>query len=241
MNRAAHSFFAAFAGWLIPFVGYLAWLQFDERGFGYITDFEFLLFWPLLFTAIGWLVVGLPIAISLGRAAVPGIGKVILISTAATTATFLCIAALFQIGLMTLIWWPVLIGLIGGIVYWLLQRSQPLRGWVFWSIPVLFFPFVRFVVLPIGIAFFPYTTHVLAEGAIGREALIGVIKRIEVGDTYQELHRRYPQIFYQPVLGISSSGGGCSYSIQFDDTRARVVKVEIISETNSEQIAPPNP
>jgi hypothetical protein len=142
---------------------------------------------------------------------------------------------------MTLIWWPVLIGLIGGIVYWLLQRSQPLRGWVFWSIPVLFFPFVRFVVLPIGIAFFPYTTHVLAEGAIGREALIGVIKRIEVGDTYQELHRRYPQIFYQPVLGISSSGGGCSYSIQFDDTRARVVKVEIISETNSEQIAPPNP
>lgn len=233
MNRAAHSFFAAFVGWLVPFVGFLLWMQFDENGFGYITDFEFLLFWPLLFTALGWLVVGLPIALNFGTGALPRFRKVLLVSTAATTATFLGISALLQFGLMPLAWWPVLIGVIGGSVYWTLQKSQPLRGWVFWMAPLIFFPFVRFVLLPVGIACFPYTTHVLAEGAIGREALIEVIKRVEIGDTYEELHRRYPQVFDERVLAMFSSGGGWSYSIEFDDTRERVVKVEITPEPNS--------
>jgi len=241
MNRAAHSFFAAFVGWLVPFVGYLAWLQFDDGGFGFITDFEFLLFWPLLFTALGWLLVGLPLVLLLGRGAAPGFERVIIIATAATTATFLTIATLLPLGLMTFVWWPVLIGLIGGSVYWLLQKLKPPRAWAFWIAPILFFPFVRFVALPIGVACFPYTTYVLADGIIGNEVRIRVIKRVDVGDTYDELHRRYPLIFRQPVLGSSFSGGGWTYSIRFDDSRQRVVQVLITRDTNSEQGAAPGP
>jgi len=227
MNCASYSFFAAFVGWLVPFVGLLAWMQFDERGFGYITDFKFLLFWPLFFTVLGWLSVGMPIALSLGRNSRPGFGKVVTIATLATTTTFLGIAALFRFGLMVLIWWPVLIGLIGGSVYWLLARAQFRHSWVFWVTPILFFPLIRFVALPIGIAFFPYTTHVLGEGAIGEGALLEVIKRVKVGDTYEELHRRYPRIFNEPILGRSPHGDGWFYSIQFDDSRERVVEVTV--------------
>ena len=150
------------------------------------------------------------------------------VATMSTTLVFLAIVALFQFGLFPLIWWPVLIGMIGGTIFWLLQRFQPLHGWTFWIPPIVFFPFGRFVLLPIGIAFFPYTTHLLAEGAIGQEAVYAVIQRINVGDSFEDLHRRYPQIFTEPIIGMSSySSDGTSYSISFDDKRERVTKVEL--------------
>lgn len=237
MNRAAHSFFAAFAGWLIPFLGLMVGLKLAN---GRIMDFGFWLSWPLLFTALGWLVVGLPIALSFSTDALPKLRKVILIATAATTVTFISFALLSQIAslILWLLWWPVLIGVIGGSIYWALQRTQPLRGWVFWVTPLIFFPLVRYVVLPIGIAFFPYSTHVLAEGAIGREAEIEIVKRVKVGDTYQELHRRYPRMFERRSSmsnGIwAISGGDWLVHIEFDDEE-RVTSVEITSEPNSEQ------
>jgi hypothetical protein len=228
MNRAYHSFFAAFVGWLVPFGGSLTWMQVDENGFGYITDFAFLLFWPLLFTVLGWLVVGLPIAVTISDRQIRSYGLLVAVATAATTATYLGIAAVFQFDLLAMMWWPVLTGLLGGSVFWFLQRYQPFPGWVWGLIPIGFLPFVRFVLLPLGLAFFPYTTHVLAEGTIGQEALYAVLERVQVGDTYAELHRRYPAIFDEPVLDMSSaSGNGWSYAITFDQDCHRVTKVEL--------------
>ena len=235
MTRVAHSFFAAFIGWLAPFIALLARMQFDQSGFGYITDFEFFLFWPLIFTFIGWLLVGLPLVLIMGDNRIRQLGFVVGSATLATTLSFLVIAALYGFGLIPLIWWPLIIGLIGGTVFWLLQRYQPFRSWVFWLVPIIFFPFIRFVLLPIGISFFPYRTHVLAEGTIGPEALYAVIERVQVGDTYEELHRRYPQIFSEPVSSMSSSlGSGWSYSITFGKNGHRVTKVEI-KKNNAEQ------
>jgi hypothetical protein len=228
MNRAAHSFFAVFIGWLLPFIGLLSWMQFRTTGFGYITDFEFFLFWPLIFTFLGWLVVGLPLALKIGKGKETRFWVSVVCWTLATTVSFLLVAALFQFGIIFLIWWPVLSGAIAGSLFWLLQVKNSVPAVVAWVSPIIFFPFVRFVLLPIGIAYFPYTTHVIAEGAIGQEALYAVIERIEVGDTFEELNRKYPQIFDQPILGTSSSSGnGWSYSIKFDDGRAKVIEIEV--------------
>lgn len=139
MNRGAHSFFAAFASWLVPFLGFMVWMQFGN-GSGYITDFKFLFFWPLLFTFIGWLFVGLPLVFLLQGERFRSLLVTVLVAVASTTLVFLGIAALFQFGLMAMIWWPVLIGLIGGTIFWVLQKYQPLRGWIFWILPIVFPP-----------------------------------------------------------------------------------------------------
>ncbi|MEM7146034.1 MAG: hypothetical protein AAF591_12930 [Verrucomicrobiota bacterium] len=234
MNRAAHSFFAAFVGWLLPFVGYLAWLQFNSSGFGYITDFGFLLFWPLLLTFVGWAAVALPMSLNLWKDQIPTLGKTILISTTATTGTFLLIAAWFRFGLIWMLWWPVLIGLIGGAIFWLLEKWHPRHVWTFWLIPILFFPFVRLVALPIAVNQFPYITHVLAEGAISPEARINVIKRIQVGDHFNDLQVKYPKFFTTPVKNTSFSGGGWEYYIRFDHPGGQVVEVSAGREENTD-------
>jgi len=235
MNKAAHSFFSAFIGWLLPFVGLLASMQFRSTGFGYITDFGFFLAWPLIFTFLGWLLVGLPLSLKIGKGRESKYWLCLWSWTLATTLSFLLVAALFRFGIIFLIWWPILIGLIGGSTFWLLEVKFPIPASLAFLLPILFFPFVRFALLPIGIAYFPYTTHVLAEGAIGQEALYAVIERIEVGDTFEELNQRYPQIFEQPILGTSShSGNGWFYRIKFDESRHRVIEVEV-NKPNSEQ------
>ena len=227
MKHACHSFLAAFVGWLVPFIGFLGYLQFGP-GFGYITDFQSLLFWPLLFTFLGWLILALPLALTLRSERFRSLGMIVLLATASTGLSFLAIAAMFRFTILFMIWWPLLIGIIGGILFWILERTNPIPDWLCWTLPIVFFPFVRFVLLPLGIAFFPYTTHVLGEGAIGREALYRVIESIRVGDTYEDLHRRFPQIFSQPTYGTSSySGDGWSYSITFDEQRQRVVDVKV--------------
>lgn len=226
MRRASYSFFAVFIGWLVPLLGYLAWMQFGT-GFGYITDFAFLLFWPLLFSFIGWLFVGLPLVLMLKGERFRSALVIIPIAVASTTAVFLVIAALFQFGLLYFLWWPVLIGLIGGATFWLLQHYEPRSSWIFWVAPIAFFPFVRFVLLPMGIAFFPYITHVLAEGAIGNEALFAVMHRVKVGDSFQELNGRYPQLFPKPILGTSFYSGNASYIISFDDSCEKVTGIEV--------------
>ena len=81
----------------------------------------------------------------------------------------------------------------------------------------------------------------IAEGAIGQEALYGVIERIEAGDTFEELNRKYPQIFDQPILGTSSSSGnGWSYRIKFDNERAKVIEIEVNKpNANQPEVATP--
>ncbi len=203
-------------------------MQFRTTGFGYITDFEFFLFWPLIFTFIGWLVVGLPLALKIGKGKETKFRVSVICWTLATTISFLLVAALFQFGIIFLIWWPVLIGAIAGSLFWLLQVKNFVPVVAAWASPILFFPFVRFVLLPLGIAYFPYTTLVIGEGAIGKEALYAVIERIEVGDTFEELNRKYPLIFDKPTLGrSSSSSSGWSYRIKFDETKTEVIEIEV--------------
>ena len=224
MRAAAHSFFSVFLGWLIPFVGYLGVMQSGS----YITDFRFLLFWPLLFTSLGWILVGIRLAISLSKKEDLKLVTSVVSWTAATTLSFLVLAAVFRFGLLFLIWWPFFMGVIAGVSFWYLQRTARIPAWALIAIPLVFFPLVRYVLVPVGVRYFPYTTHVLGEGAIGNEALLNVYSSINIGDTYEHLHRAYPQIFDQPILARSSyGGGGRGFSIRFDATRSYVTFVEV--------------
>lgn len=219
MTRAAHSFFAAFAGWLAAFVGLMAWLQID----GYITDFPFYAFWPLAVTFAGWLVVALPIVVLARGDRMRRPGFVIAIATAATSAVWLAVAAALSMPQSPeWWWWPLVIGVVGGAVYWVLETRQPLRPAVWWVAPFAIVALARYVALPAGIRFFPYATYVITEGVIGQEAEVAVIERVRVGDTYADLHRRYPQIFDTPTLGMA----GQRYSIAFDALGGRVTRVE---------------
>lgn len=208
----------------------MGWMQFSTEGFGYITDFEALFFWPLLFTGLGWLLVGLPLVRLLYLWRVQSFFAVVMFSTLATTLGFLALAALMQFGIIFMIWWPVCIGLIGGSVYWLLSRYEPLSAWIWGTVPILFFPFVVYVLYPVGLLWFPYTTFILMEGAVGPEAEFAVIEQVKVGDSYQDLQRRYPEFFQGPSLSKSYSWGNIEwyYRIEFDRPGGRVTKVEVI-------------
>ncbi len=220
MTRAAHSFFAAFAGWLAAFVGFMGWRQVD----GYITDFEFYAFWPAAVTLVGWLAVALPIVLLARDDRMRRPGFAIGIATAATSAVWLAVAAALSMLLSPeWWWWPVVIGVVGGAVYWLLETRRPLRPAVLWVAPFAVVAFAYYVALPVGIRFFPYATFVITEGVVGQAALLAVIEQVRVGDTYADLHRRYPQIFDEPILGMASE----DYAIDFDALGGRVTRVEI--------------
>lgn len=224
MTRASHSFFAAFAGWLAAIVGYLAWQQAED---GHITDFAFTLFWPLAVTFAGWLVVGLPLALWLGDERIRRLGLVVGVATTATLATWAVIVAALDFPLTSWVWWPLAIGVVGGATLWLLEQRRPFRSWVCWVVPLAFFPAVRYGLLPIGVRWFPYTTYVVGKGVIGPEAELAVIRTVKVGDTYDDLHRRYPAIFDAPYLSTTND----RYTLAFDALGGRVTRVEIRGAT----------
>ena len=213
--RTTYSFVAMFVGWFVPLAGYIAWLQFEHD----LSDFEFMFFWPLGFTVLGWLFIGLPIAIRFDASDLEAPGTAVFRFTVATTLSFLLLAWSLEFAILGLIWWPILTGVIGGVTFWFLIRRnvQPLLR--LWLIPILLFPFVRFFVLPFGVEYFPYTTYVLTKGMgdIDTRALLTVLERVEVGDSYQELHRLYPSIFDEPSLGGAMHGlDGWRYRYSFD-------------------------
>ena len=141
MKSAGYSFLAAFVGWLLPFAGFLLFIQIK---YGHINDFDFLLFWPLFFTLLGWFFVALPL-IFFAKEKLRSLRNAILLFTTATTLTFLAIEGLTQFGIMLLIWWPVFLGIIGGSVYWALEKTKAMPVWLCWIIPFLFFPFAYLI------------------------------------------------------------------------------------------------
>lgn len=241
MVPAAQSFFAAFCGWLVPFVGTLAVMQFGP-GFGRITDFGFTAFWPLAVTAFGWLVVGVPVARALARVEDLTLARSILTWTVATTASFLPVVLLSSFELLGLTWWPATTGVVGGAVFWTLRRRRFEVRTVLFGTPVLLPLFVWFVVVPLGVRHAPYTTLVLLDGAIGPQAELNVISTIEVGDTFDELQQRYPALFEMPMGGKDAGlRGGAGYRLRFDGVGGTVTEVQVWGRKGdpSEHVPPP--
>ena len=61
-KAAAASLFALFADWSAAFVVLIGW-QVHSGGFGYVTDFQFWLFWPAMIVALAWLSFVVPLIV----------------------------------------------------------------------------------------------------------------------------------------------------------------------------------
>ena len=228
MKKVANSFLSIFIGWLVPFASFLAWMQFRNSGDGRITDFEFLLYVPLCFTALGWVVIGIPLSLLIGRGGRTRFRVSVVAWMTVTIISFLFISAVFRSRVIVLIWWPISMGFLAGCVFWVLEKKVRIMPIVAFLIPMLFFPFIRFILLPIGITFFPYSTHILGEGIIGDEPIYRIMQDVKVGDSFEELNRKYPQIFAEPFLNRSSgSKSSWFYFIEFDENRERVIYINV--------------
>lgn len=68
----------------------------------------------------------------------------------------------------------------------------------------------------------------LLEGAIGPEAELNVMPSIAIGDSFEELRRRYPALFERPMLSRSARlGGGAGYELRFDTLGGIVTEVSV--------------
>jgi hypothetical protein len=222
LSTAAGSFFSLFVGWLIPSIGFQVWRIYHTPEFGYwnlnyvLTSLELTFFF--------WLFVGFPICTRIGKGESTKLWVCLASLTAATTVLFLPIG--FNES-YHLIWSPILIGLIGGGVFWLLEVKIPFPSMVSFLVPVLFCVLVRYLLYPLGIAYFPYTTFVATEGMIENfRAECAVIERVQIGDTFEELNRRYPKIFDE-FVSFRSVGGDTGYRFEFDKESRKIVEVNV--------------
>lgn len=221
--RAAYSFFAAFVGWLVGFVALLMWIQ--SRGS--ITDFEFLLLWPLVVTFAGWLLVGLPIALLLSDERARRPGAVLVLAVAAAMGAFGAVNLLFGFGLTWMSFWPLVIGVVGGGAFVALVRWRPRHTWVLWVAPMLLFASVRYVAVPLSVAYLPCAAASWGDGVLGVEAQVRVYRSATVGDSWDDLHARCPHVFDEPFLarGVGGRSGQERVDLEFDRPGGVVVSV----------------
>ena len=231
--KAALSFFGIFIGWCVAIITLVCWQVFAP-GFGYVTDFSFFLFWPALFGFIGWLIFVLP-AVYLISDGHWLLRLPFIVATGAVygICVYLVLVCTWLTGGWTLVWFPAIMGGIGGAVYSLLLRWQILARFrtgaaiCFFLMPLALLLLFALVVWPFVIDRFPYTAYVFGDYQSRDQAHLRILKSIRRGDTYSELHRKYPRIFTEPFLSQSGGGTHYTYSISFDETATSVKEIEI--------------
>jgi hypothetical protein len=237
--KAARSFFALFAGWAVAFVTQILW-QVYRPGFGYVTDFEFFLFWPALFALVGWSIFGLPVVYLTPERLASRWYICILVGFAVCIVAYLLLVCSWAREMIRLIWFPAIIGAVGGFTYWLLGRpsidalfahSRSVAILVLCLAPWLAVSAFAFALWPAIIRVSPYLAFRFGASESRARAEYEIYSRIRPGDTFADLHMRYPTIFTEPIMGASGSGSAASfewsYHITFDESRSRVANLEV--------------
>ena len=186
-NAGAASLFALFSGWCVAFVSLVAW-QVHFGGFGYLTDFEFWLFWPAIFALVGWLFFVLP-----------AIGFVSLDS------------------ILYLARFPAIIGGVAGLIFPFLAKSRCPTYILAAGPSIVLICFWCFLWPSLEVICPGFTYTYGTENARNRSRL-RVFQAIKNGDSMLELERRYPSIFpgsSSGVEGIDVSGGTERYEYRF--------------------------
>jgi hypothetical protein len=237
--KAARSFISLFAGWATAFVTQILW-QVYRPGFGYVTDFGFFLFWPALFALVGWAVFGLPLVYFTPERIASRWHLCIVVGIVVCVLAYLLLVCTWLPQSFRLAWFPAIIGAVGGFTYWLLGRAPAasfLARWRRVAVPAMFLaPGIAvaafaFLIWPVVLRVSPYLGY--RFGAYESRALAEyeIYSRIRPGDTFSDLHRRYPAIFDEPMLSRSSNQTikdfEWSYHIVFDETRTYVTKIDV--------------
>ena len=224
--KFAASFFAAFCGWAVAFILLMIGLAiYSYNTFGYISDFEFLLRAPLIFTAIGWMLFGLPFVhlvrsdsvwLRWPRSALTGL----LLSSG---AYWLLIGWLV---------WPVwyfhafaaVVGLVGAPVYcWLIHRLSAQQGYrriaascgLVFS-PVVFFLSFQFVIWPAAELGLPQLAYRLGTSTVQTRIRDRVLKQVKPGDPLEEI-QWVLGIADRPITSFSTQVDGQPYVLLFKD------------------------
>lgn len=226
-NKAA-SFFSVFAGWVMAFATWIVH-QVHGDGFGYITDFSFMLIWPALFTFIGWLAFILPLMafrrsrefLFSPRVAWAAWASVALVSYMLLVMTWIP-DALF------LAWFPAIVGVVAGLIFPRIAHLKIHR--VIWMItPFLLCLLFTFIVWPAAERISPYLTYTYGTFLAKTRSMQRIFERISVGDDYLSLSNDYPRIFDGKATGFSASSQGSDgsfrYGIDVDPNTHKVTKV----------------
>jgi hypothetical protein len=239
--KAARSFFSLFLGWLAA----CGWDYFSKlcSGAGFIDQTLFLSVYHAAVSILGWLLFGLP--------------TIFLAPQRWASRWYICLSVGITIGvlayLLLLCTWcpdglrlpwfpsfPAILGGVGGLSYWLLgtapanriqQRSQPVSIAALYLLPCFAYLTFLFVVWPALIKWSPHVVYRFGDGESRSRAEYQIFTHIKAGDTFSELHQRYPAVFDKPILGGSGSGHvgkfAWSYRIKFDESRRYVTQVDV--------------
>jgi hypothetical protein len=237
--KIAASWFAAFCGWATCWIALMGWVAWSGHWAG-INDFEFLLWWTLAFTVIGWLVFGLPFL------SWTGIGSPLL----AFPWCFPVGALLSSLAYWVLIgWWlkgqtsmhlfgagvgSVALPLYGAIARaasgWEPRRRTSLARALAVA-PIALFLAFQFSVWPLAEHLAPRVVYRVASNDAQTRMRIRALRRVRVGDRLADLHARYPYVFEQEMLATTGNAGPLQYSILFRD--GAVSQVRLWSEGRS--------
>ncbi len=246
-ERAAVSFLGAFLGWCMAYWGYTAY-QVHAGGFGRVTDFAAMLFWPAAHIFVWWLVFVLPVVMLvdprhwmfrisvfpffLGLYAL--VGYMILLAWAG-----LSFHVHFQI-------YASVVGVVAGLTY-SVEIQTRIAGRV---LALLRLPKVAmFVVPPLSVVVFCLGIWPIIEAhcpafacryggsTVSQRVTARILNQVQVGDRLEDLHQLLPDRFLSPddypperrgrsfgSMGVHMSGVG-SWSIKFRD--GVVTEVEV--------------
>lgn len=224
-----------FVGWCVAFITLIAWQVLRKPGFGYVTDFTFFLYWPALFGFIAWAAMVVPLLSWLDENNRWLQLSVIWASGAALgIVVFALLVCTWSPSLAVFAWFPAIQGSVGGIIYaglgrWSWLEERPARAQAFLLAgPLVVLLLFGCVIWPLVIDHAPYFAYVFGADRSRAAAHLRILQRIKIGDTFTDLHRRYPKLFSEPYL--SSTGnidGHHSYRITFDQTRNNVTEISI--------------
>jgi hypothetical protein len=216
-NAGAASLFALFSGWCVAFVSLVAW-QVHFGGFGYLTDFEFWLFWPAIFALVGWLFFVLPAIgfVSLDSILYRPLFAVLSWASLAVVA-YAVLVCTWAADAWYLARFPAIIGGVAGLIFPFLAKSRCPTYILAAGPSIVLICFWCFLWPSLEVICPGFTYTYGTENARNRSRL-RVFQAIKNGDSMLELERRYPSIFpgsSSGVEGIDVSGGTERYEYRF--------------------------
>ena len=245
--RSAVSFVSTFLGWCVAYSAYAAY-QVHVGGFGRVTDFAVMLFWPAAHILVWWLAFVLPVILFVGPRH--------WIFRLWVFPFFLGLYAV--LGYMILLAWAGLsfhvyfqayasvVGIVSGAAYAVEMRTRiAVRVLALLRIPAVgmfMVPPLSVVVFCVGIwpvieAYRPAFACRYGGSAVSRRVTVRILNQVQVGDLLEDLHQLLPDRFLSPdnypperrgrsfgSMGLHMSGVG-SWSIKFRD--GVVTEVEV--------------
>jgi len=228
--KLATSFFAVFCGWASSF---LLLMLFGAISWGRITDFNSLLWNPLMFGFLGWIIFGLPFVYL-----VPVDSRFLRFPWSPLVGACLSLVAYWILigwALVPLVYMHVFAGMIGVFalpIYSLMIRrahgmsrvSRIYLVLVSMGSPFLLFFTFQYALWPSMERLFPGLLSSHGTWQTQQRILERTLEKLEVGDAFEDLRRRLPDVFREPAMSVNLDANGGRYTIYFKDGKVSQIE-----------------